>query len=152
MFCARAGAASAVSIRAIALRQGSETRMLSIDRRNRGPRVVGAQDAPVVRASTRASDRAPLPHPDTMSIAVAPRHERGNGAVAVLPAVHRKVGAVVKLATGGAQDESNVVLPQRVMPARCANGEGAHAAGRCAALHLDRANGSDSAGRNGRVV
>src|SRR6478609_7663522 len=83
MFCAREAVADAISMAAIAHGRTSETRMLPINRRNCGPWVVGAQNAPVVRAGACTSDGAPLTHPDTMAVSISSYDERRDRAVGV---------------------------------------------------------------------
>src|SRR4051794_29496917 len=99
MFCACADMVNAASMPTnIALSAHRRaTRILPINRRNCSPRVIGAQDGPVVRAGACTPDRAPLTHPDAVAVAVPPYHDRGESAIG-LSAVHRKVGAVENLA------------------------------------------------------
>src|SRR5512140_1011758 len=152
MFCARAEVADATRMAVIAHGRNSETRMLPINRRNCGPRVVGAQDAPVVRAGTCTPDGAPLTHSDAMTVSVSSDYERRDRAVGGLPAVPRKVRAGENLARGGSRHEANVVLAQREMAARGGDVQRAPPPRRGPALDVDRPNGPDAAGGDGGVV
>src|SRR6476661_8954616 len=118
--------------------------LLPGNRGNHRPRIVGAQDGPVVGTGARAPNGAPLTHPDAMTIPVSLDGERPQAAIGILPALHRKVGAVEDLATRRAENEADVVSPERVLAARRADAEHVHAPRRRSALHLHRANGADS--------
>src|SRR5450755_1363392 len=97
--------------------------ILPRDRRNDCPRVIGSQDGPVIRARARASDRAPLTHANAVAVSMTLNGQRCQAAIGILPALHRKVGAVEDLATCRAKHEADVVRSERELPARGADAE-----------------------------
>src|SRR5512133_1174535 len=80
-------------------------RSRSVGLRERGPRIVGLEDGAVVLAGARPPDRAPLAHPDSMSVPAAGDRELRQAAVPPHRRLESKIRAVQDLATARPEHE-----------------------------------------------
>src|SRR5919197_4095044 len=114
---------------------------------NAGSRVVCAEYDAEGFACARASDGAPLTHPDAMTVALTAQRHALDKPVAVLTWLDGKIGTREYLATGRPQNVTDVVAAHGERPTIGFDVENTDASRRRSTSHVERSRAPGRAGR-----
>src|SRR5579884_793860 len=111
------GAASGTAAPAVTSIARCRCRSAPLFRRtDRGTGIVRVENGSKILSGPRASDRAPLAHPDAVAVPVAVQRDPFERPIGSRRGFDGKIGAVEDLATRSPEDEPDVVAPDDEIP------------------------------------